>query len=699
MSTNPETLRLLLLMQSATDADVMVGMIRNYGCSTRATHAATLDAFAQYLEQQSWDVVITEQDVDHHSYKDMLQHVKKSGKDLPVIVLSQDIDPILSEECLKSGAAACVSKGENNLLVLTVQRELEARLTRKKARQLEVELSESQSRCQSLLEETKEPVAYIIDGMHTFANVSYLELFGYQSIDDLAGVSMFDLICHQDQDNFKQFLKSFHDGDAETNRISCSGFSSNGDEFSMHVHLFSSTYGDEDCTQVIIKKQKSKDSNYVPESNDDMLTLYDGLTSLNSYSHFKDLLDRAFKKAALRDIESILLYIHIDRFYQIRSDHGFTGSDTLLASIAETLNALLGDQKTLSRVADDGFALILTGFTQEQALENAELIRDHIEHAFVELNDRTLTATASIGLASMGAAAKSADQVLQHAFSAAHSVRQQQGKERGNGVYYYAESSVLSTESEKDLSTLLEQALKENTFELLFQPIINLTGDESEHYEALLRMPHNDESISAREFMLGTVIDETLKRKIDRWVVLNATKMLSEHCEKGNNTRVFINLSSASLSDEALGAWLEIVLKTASLPKESVIFQFCEEDAHDMLKQAQRFTEYMKKIHISTAINRFGCALKPFNTLQHLGVDYVKIDGSFTRELNKNDDAQDLLEKLISELQDAGKKTIVPLVENAVSVSSLWQIGVDFIQGYYVQAPQAKMDYNFDDEG
>jgi EAL domain-containing protein (putative c-di-GMP-specific phosphodiesterase class I) len=149
--------------------------------------------------------------------------------------------------------------------------------------------------------------------------------------------------------------------------------------------------------------------------------------------------------------------------------------------------------------------------------------------------------------------------------------------------------------------------------------------------------------------------------------------------------------------DETLVSWIGVALNAAKLNKDSVIFQFNEEDATKFLAQAQEFTANLRAHNYACSLSRFGCSLKPFQTLKHLTLDYVKVDGSFTHELNKPE-SLGTLKTMLAELHEQELRTIVPLVESASAVASLWQLGTHFIQGYYVQAPQAEMSYNFSDD-
>ena len=136
----------------------------------------------------------------------------------------------------------------------------------------------------------------------------------------------------------------------------------------------------------------------------------------------------------------------------------------------------------------------------------------------------------------------------------------------------------------------------------------------------------------------------------------------------------------------------------SSLSGDSLIFQIREGDANNFMKQAREFAKAVHQLHSKVSISQFGCALNPFNTLKHIDVDYVKIDGSFTEEIQKSNEAKAEVTEMVKSLQSAGKLTIVPLVENAGVLATLWQAGVNYIQGYYLQAPVPEMNYDFGDQ-
>ena len=285
---------------------------------------------------------------------------------------------------------------------------------------------------------------------------------------------------------------------------------------------------------------------------------------------------------------------------------------------------------------------------------------------------------------------------MARAHTASSDVRKQEGQAQGNGVRAYNPADHETLDDSNSTEAILK-ALDDNRFRLLFQPIINLRGEGEEHYEAFVRMlDQDDKEVSPYDFLPPMGPSDTAI-KIDRWVILQTIKQLSSHRSRGNDTRMFLNVTAETLQDKTFTPWLSVALKAARLPGDALIFQIRECDANNYMKQAKDFTKALHQLHCKVSIAQFGCALNPFITLKHIDTDYVKIDGSFTEEIQKNDEAREQVKEMVKSLQSAGKLTIIPLVENAAVLATLWQAGVNYIQGYYLQAPVPEMNYDFGD--
>ncbi len=690
-----ETLHLLLLTHTQNEAESIVSLLRNSGSATRAHQIESLADLNEQLQEKSWDLLLAYPQVGDIRYEELLNLIKRLNKDLPVILLNDEVDAMQMEGCIRKGACIMVPIDESNLLLLVIQRELRHLRSRRDVRMLEVRLRDAEKRGQSLLESSRDPVAFIHDGMHVYANKAYLDLFGYPSAEDLEGMPIMDMLDTAAQSEFKQFLKTLQQDSNQRLEFSSTGINGKGQPFAMRMSFAPASYADEECTQVVI---------YTSSGNADLeeklheINSRDLLTGLYNKPFLIGQLEQAVDKAVMKGAHGGVLYINIDQFGKIKSDVGISHADTVIVEVAHALKARLSEQDTLARIGEDIFCCLRMDSDADAILKLADNLRDTIEHLLIEIGNRTVTATASIGVALISDTSSRPDDILQQAHHAADEVRKEADTIRGNGVHLFVAKEQHEEKHAQNLQKTLTDAIRSNSFRLLFQPMISLRGDETEHYETLLRlkMPDGNE-LSAGQFFADPSVSDELKRKIDRWVVLHTTKLLSEHRAKGHNTRMFINLCGASLADEALPGWIGVAINAANLPKGSVVFQFHEDDASRMLKQAQDFSHGLMEKGIPTALSRFGCALNPLHILKHLAVSYVKVDGSFTQELS-NADAQKHLKELLTQLHEEEKLTIVPLVENATSVASLWQLGVHFIQGYYVQAPQAALSFDFSDD-
>ncbi len=225
--------------------------------------------------------------------------------------------------------------------------------------------------------------------------------------------------------------------------------------------------------------------------------------------------------------------------------------------------------------------------------------------------------------------------------------------------------------------------------------MISLHGDSDEHYEVLLRMLDDEGKQMLPGDFLRTAIENNLAGRIDRWVILQAIKSLSAHRAKGNLTRLTINLTSNSVNDPEFLEWLGVAFKAVRLPTDAVILQITEQDANTYVRQTREFVEQLKQMHCVASLSRFGRLGNSFELLDSISAEYVKVDGSLIEKIASSSEAREALTEMIQGLQGAGKLTVVPMVESANILSTLWQAGANYVAGHYLQEPSTNMDYDF----
>ena len=683
MAPQKKTIRLLILEDSQNEAERLVSLFRNAGQATRVHRLTSSEDLADVL-QQTWDLLINAPTSTNLDPSEAIGAIRKQAKDIPVIQLIDGNDSDAITEALALGAQGALPQGEDEWLILVASRELANLEERRARRSAELALREAEKRCQLLLESSVDAIAYVHDGMHIYANRAYLELFGYEDVEELEGMPMIDLIASCDQGEFKGFLKNYQSlqGSAE---LVCGGVRADGSSFKASMHFSPASYDGEPCIQVVIRAES--DNAELEKLRE--ISSQDLVTGLYNRNHFLESLDGAVERAVNAGKNSSLAYIRIDRFASLQAEIGLGDSDRLLAELAQLLRGQFPQNAELARFGDDAFAVLMDEATPKQLEQPLTELLQKVEGHLFDVGGRTVQTSLSIGVAALDEQTAKARDVVDRAHRCAEELTD------GNALRIYDPARELAAAASRgNVLAMLQQALEKNSFRLLFQPIISLRGDSHEHYEVLLRLldPEGAE-VPPGEF-LDAAKEAGLASKIDRWVLLNSIKLLAEHRNKGHSTRLMVHLSGTSLQDPSLLSWLGAALKASRLPPDSLVFQLDENDAVAYLRQAKALTQGLAGLGCRVALNQFGCVLNPLNTLKHLDADFVKIDGSYTQDLSRQEN-QEALKQLLAQLHEQAKQTIVPFVDSATVLATLWQAGVGYIQGQYLQGPSQSMDYNF----
>lgn len=691
MQNNIDTIRLLILDTSRNEAEELVNLLRNAGRATQAKFIESEEHLLDLLNSKSWDLLYASERSQELTAQQALMHIKKLELDTPVILLSESYDAEKVLTALQEGINDVVPMSESERLLLVSLRELDSLTQRRSRRKAEIGLRDAEKRCRLLLDSSKDAIAYVHDGMHIYANQAYVELFGYADLDDLEGMPLMDMVAGPDQTELKSFLKNYVAGKSDSDEFSCHGCRDDETEFETTLLFSSARYDGEPCTQILIRTQTESSNTPAPAS-----AQLDPLTGLQTPAGFQDNLEKAIEQANQEQQKFAAFYIQLDNFIPLKNKLGGSTTNLVLGDAAKNLKQAVINPMQLARIDEFNFALLIADMEPDAALAHAEKLCQAISANHCNLSNEDIEITASIGIAIINENTESPSAIIHKAKQAANFVYQNQ---QGDGAHLHSLNEQEAAHAIQ-VTNLLRKALEKRLFKLVFQPVVSLRGDSGEHYEALLRMPdENGNDICPSEFMQQAA-DNGLTRDIDLWVIEETITRLKAHLDKGRKSHLLINLSKESLLDPALLPKISSLLNDARMPGDSIIFQFSETDATSNMTEAKEFIRGINELHCKVALTHFGRALNPFNTLKQLPASYVKIDGSFIAELIKDEDSKDELKTLVSSLHTQGKLTIAPMVDTASLLPVLWQAGINYIQGYYIQQPSDQMDYDFstDDE-
>ncbi|MEH6358272.1 MAG: EAL domain-containing protein [Pseudomonadales bacterium] len=684
MPNNIDTIRLLILDTSRNEAEELVNLLRNAGRATQAKFIESEEHLLELLNSKSWDLLYASERSQELTAQQALIHIQKLELDTPVILLSESYDAEKVLSALQEGISDVVPMSESARLLLVSLRELDSLTQRRSRRKAEIGLRDAEKRCRLLLDSSKDAIAYVHDGMHIYANQAYVELFGYADLDDLEGMPLMDMVAGADQSELKSFLKSYASGKSDSDEFSCHGSRDDESEFETTLLFSSARYDDEPCTQIVIRTQSAG-------SNAPASVSLDPLTGLQTPAGFQNIVENAIEHANQEQQKFAAFYIQLDNFIPLKNKLGGSTTNLVLGDIAKNLKQAVMNPAQLARIDEFNFALLVADMEPATALAHAEKLCQAISANHCNISNEDIEITASIGIAIINENTESPSAIIHKAKEAANFVHQNQ---QGDGAHLHSVNEQEAAHAIQ-VTNLLRQALEKRLFKLVFQPIVSLRGDSGEHYEALLRMPDEDgNDICPSEFMQQAA-DNGLTRDIDLWVIEETITRLRSHLDKGRKSHLLINLTKESLLDPSLLPKISSLLNDARMPGDSIIFQLSETDATSNMAEAKEFIRGINELHCKVALTHFGRALNPFNTLKQLPASYVKIDGSFIAELIKDEESKEELKTLVSSLHTQGKLTIAPMVDTASLLPVLWQAGINYIQGYYIQQPSDEMDYDF----
>jgi len=689
------TLHLLIVDESSNDAELMTNLLRNIGLAVRAKRVEDDEDYEAALNEQNWDIIITADKLSYIDAYKAIELLQKTDKDIPLIVAANGADNITVSQALKAGAADLINKDEDSEhLQYVVQREIRALKDRRKLRKFNKLMRESEKRCRSLLDSSRDAITYVHEGMHLYANSVYMDMFGYDDIEEIEGMPIMDMVSPDDHDSFKKFLRKFSKNENEIQGdIEVSGMRTDGSAFNAVMEFTPASIDGESCTQIIIRTASDKEL----QNQLNILSQQDLLTGIYNRQHFMELLESAISKASTESTKSALLYIDLDDFISIKQDIGLASSDLVLSDVAKVISSIVETPNIIARFSDHSFTLLVNNTVNiTDVSEYADTVRQAIEDHISEVGGRSVTLTCSIGICPIGESTNNTQEIISRADLACSIVK----NNGGNSVHLHNPIADEQAGKERNANWVeaINNALKEDGFYLAFQPIVSLHGDTCENYEVLLRLRGQNDSEILPEQFLPAAEHAELMPEIDRWVIEQAMQKLSLQQANNNQTKFFIKLTGASLCDNTLLPWISEKMKEQRLSGDSIIFELDETSAVMHLTQAKAFINGVKQLNCLVVLDHFGSGLNSIKNLKHLDANYLKIDGSLISNLANDEQNQETVQSIIQTAHSMGKLTIAEFVQDANSLALLWQFGVNYIQGHFMQEPSTELDYDFSSE-
>jgi diguanylate cyclase (GGDEF)-like protein/PAS domain S-box-containing protein len=415
---------------------------------------------------------------------------------------------------------------------------------------------------------------------------------------------------------------------------------------------------------------------------------HDALTGLVNRREFERRLEEAIESGQRGDGQHVLCYLDLDRFKLVNDTCGHLAGDSMLREVAKLLRDAVRDSDTVARLGGDEFGMLLIGCPLEKARQIADdVCRSVGDYRFV-WKDRIFNIGVSIGLVEISRESGTLEELMAAADTACY-VAKKQGT--GRVAVYSARDEALARHSgEIQWLQRLQGALKENRFQLYHQVIVPAHGnDGGPAMEVLIRLrDENGQELAPAEFMRAAE-RYRLMGLVDRWVVQTTLAALGRGAIAVQPDRsIAINISGQTLGDVQFLEFVVECLDSTGVSPAQICFEITESAVVANLEHARRFVGVLHGMGCQFALDDFGSGVGSFSNLKNLPLDYLKIDGSFIRNLARDTVNQAMVTAMIKLARTLNFKVIAEQVEDTAALEAARRMGVDYLQGYAIGRPQ-----------
>ena len=420
----------------------------------------------------------------------------------------------------------------------------------------------------------------------------------------------------------------------------------------------------------------------------------DSLTGLYNRQSFEEKLAEAIAESDDRESNYVLFYLDLDRFKIVNDSCGHRAGDELLRQVTTLLSQRIRDSDVFARLRGDKFGLLLHKCSLEMAHHIAHDLRQLIEKFRFTWQGKVFKIGVSIGVVAIESKTEEPASLMSLADAACYVA-----KEKGRNyvhIYHQQDHEVAKTRSEKQWVARLNTAIEENRFCLYAQKIIAIDSDiNTKHYEILLRFIDESGKLINPDRFIPAAERYNLMPMIDRWVISTFLASYEPYWRaKSQQSSTYleelyaINLSGTSINSKQFHTFLQKQFTYYNIPPQTICFEITETAAISNLNNAAIFIKELKELGCSIALDDFGSGMSSLSYLKNLPIDYLKIDGSFVKNIASDRIDYATVECFNSISQIMNIKTVAEFVENDEILQKIQTIGINYAQGYGIEKPQ-----------
>ena len=678
---------MLVLARAQDFVAVINSTLRNAGLAAHCTWVKDSKALVDALAANNVEMLIAFVGSEPAESSSVMQIRNQAAPDLPVIFVRDKVDEDIISAAMQLGARDVVTLASRARLQAVVAREVRSYRTECELAALKNSAKQSQDQMKAIVADTTDAIAFVQEGIVVEVNPAWVKAFRTKS-DALVGHPLMDMLDPAAQPLFKTALSACLQNKGAGAPIKANIVLPDRSLAPLEFRLARGEYDGEPAVRLsIVAKKEERAAAPAPKPAAAPAPVQpaaesgrDAATGLWQRKPFVERLQTALSRPPKAGIRQILA-LEPDQLAEIETQ--------LVASTEDfvtQLAALLGENfkpgDLVGRFGDCTLvALVERGTTRDVDAMLQHALSKTASHVF-HVAGKSVMCTLSAGVSLLDSRATDANAPISdvlRALSEAHG----RGGNQVQSIDRAGEDTKMMA-NDAIWVQAIKHALDSNRFKLLQQPIATLLGEEQGMVDMLVRMiDESGNDVLPAEFM-GAAERNGLMKNVDRWMISQSMAL----CAAKHAQRVFVRLSLDSIRDKSLPQWLMAQLKSTGANANQVALQLSETVASEYMADATSLSKVARHAGFKIAIEHFGSGRDSARLLKHVGMDYVKIDGSLMQNLASNADLQKRVKELVEIAHGNTITTIAERVDNANTMAVLWQFGIGYIQGYFVNEPE-----------
>jgi diguanylate cyclase (GGDEF)-like protein len=670
---------MIALTRSQDNVEAINKALRNAGHPVHVTWLPDARDLGDALTQASAEMLMLFADEGIVDLASAMDFRARFAPDVPVLIVREKIDEDTIAQALALGAQDAVTLASVPRLQLVVGRELRTYRLDRALSQTLASAREAKKQLQHIVEGSTDAIAQVQEGIIVDANPAWLALFGYSNPEEVVGTPLMDAFDPDDHAAIKGALVACMQGKWSGHTLHASALVVSGHHPSLEFQLIRAEFDGDPCVQVCVPAKVADAGEYERKLEEAMQS--DPATGFLHRRHFIAKLRARLAEPAKAGVRC-LAYVEPDKYEALHEELGVLVGEDFLSDFARLLREQVQPGDLAGRFGGHGFMLLIERGTTQDVDAWSEHVVHKVATEVFQAGAKSLSTTCTVGLGPVPPDFRTADGPANDAYMAHH-----QGRDLGgNRVQLLEHTGAMLRLQDQDRLWVkqIKAALMENRFRLVQQPIASLVGEDLGMFDVLVRMlDEHGQEVLPSVFMPAAERNDLMKN-VDRWVIGAAMSF----CAARKPGALFVRLSADTLSDPSLPGWLDNQLKAARIESARIVFQVREEVAAKQIKDAVALHKALRARGFRFALEGFGMGRDTEQLLGHLKPDFVKIHGALMQGLSADQDKQARVKSMVELARKCKAITIGERVQDANTMAVLWQLGVEFIQGYFVNAPE-----------